>query len=85
MPILTHTVEKKTKSGFQVLEVSAEINSKEDAETLGYDAFKVFLYVDGKLIADISSVLSKTDALMAIVDSIDWAEKLSNYNSDRPC
>lgn len=58
----------------QELVIWAEANSKYEAMELSYDDFKADLYIDGIYIADISYVLSKSDALTVLIDTEDWAK-----------
>lgn len=58
----------------QELVIWAQANSKQEAEELSYDDFKMDLYIDGKYIADISYVLAKTNAFDTLIESEDWAK-----------
>lgn len=58
----------------QELVIWAQANSKQEAEELNYDDFKMDLYIDGKYIADISYVLAKTNAFDTLIESEDWAK-----------
>lgn len=64
------------EKGGKVLQIITinHIKTKEDAEELNYDDFDSMLYVAGIKIGDISPVLAKSPAWMAIIDDIDWVE-----------
>lgn len=65
---------EKMKSGkLLMLElVSREVKSLDDANELGYDDFDCNLYINNKLIADISPVLAKSEAWETMVDEVNW-------------
>lgn len=66
----------------QVIEVVADVNSEEEAATLGYEDFQINLYINHKYIGDISHVLAKTDAMVALIDETDWLEMYCNQVAD---
>ena len=77
---LSETFEKSIKLPdgtiqHQVLVISAEANNREEAAALGYDDFKMDLFINGKFIADISPVIGKTEGFEKIVDETQWEEK----------
>lgn len=74
MAKLTHTFEKVDKKThqLQVLEISAIANSRDEAENLNYNDFKIDLFINHKHIADIGPVLATTDVYKDLVISIDW-------------
>lgn len=80
MAKIEQTFEKtcKAKDGsfqHQVLVISAEANSREEAAELSYDDFRMDLYINGTFIADISHVIGKTEGFEKIVDETDWEQK----------
>lgn len=62
----------------QVLILSAEANSRREAEELSYEDFKLELFINGKFIADISPVLAQTGVFNDLIDRQKWEEKYSN-------
>lgn len=62
----------------QTLILSAEANSRREAEELNYEDFKLELFVNGKFIADISAVLAQTGVYNDLIDRQKWEEKFSN-------
>lgn len=64
-------VNKKTHQ-LQVLEITATVNSLEEAMNLGYNDFEINLFINHKFIADISPVLDQTGIYNDLIDSIDW-------------
>jgi hypothetical protein len=80
--------EKTTKDGegkfqHQELIISAEANSREEAENLSYNDFRFDLFINGKFIADISHVLAKTNVFEDLIDGEDWAKEYCDKNAER--
>lgn len=71
---LVKTFEKYRKHQLQVMEVSCEVNSKEDIGDLSYEDYKVDLFINHKYVADISYVLDAAGLFTDLVDGIDWNE-----------
>lgn len=67
----------------QELVIWAQANSKQEAKELGYDDFKMDLYIDGKYIADISYVLGKTNAYEQLIESEDWAKIYADHKEEQ--
>ena len=67
----------------QVLEIVAHADNREDAKELGYDEYECNLYINGKLIADISAVLDGAGLLVGLIDSVDWEEIYADNYYDR--
>lgn len=75
------TVRNKNKQvEHQVLILSAEVDNRRAAEELGYEDFKLDLFINGKFIADISPVLAQTGVFNDLIDSEKWEEKYSASN-----
>lgn len=78
---LIKVYEKFRKHQHQVIEVTCEVNSKEDIGDLSYEDYKVDLFINHKFVADISYVLDDAGLFTDLVDKIDWlelyAEKMS--------
>lgn len=71
---LTKTFEKYRQNQLQVMEVTCEVNSKDDIGYLSYQDYQVNLFINHKLIGDISHVLDNAGLFTDLVDSIDWHE-----------
>lgn len=70
---LSYAFERLTKGQLQVLElVSREVKTLDDANELGYDDFEALLYINKKLVADISSLLAKSEAWEVMIDEVNW-------------
>lgn len=74
---LLKSYEKKSRlGGYQeIIITSKEVNSRKEAEELGYDDFTADLHLDGKYIADISPVLAKSPGFAAMIDETDWEQE----------
>lgn len=71
---LTKTFERLRNGQNQVIEVVCRVNSSDDIDDMSYDDFQANLYINGKLIGDISPVLDNAGLFTDMVDSIDWHE-----------
>lgn len=81
---LSVALEKLTSGKLQILElVSREVKSLDEANELGYDDFICNLYINGKLIADISPVLAKSEAWETMVDEVNWGELYAEAEIDK--
>lgn len=70
---ITKTFEKLTRNNeLQVLEISATVNSHDEAAELGYQDFEVNLFINHKFITDLSPVLDQTPVFTDMIDSVDW-------------
>lgn len=58
----------------QELHVSCNVDSLEDIDNLPYDDYDVVLYISGRKIADIGTLLDKADLFMKLIDDINWKE-----------
>lgn len=67
----------------QELVIWAQANSKQEAEELSCDDFKMDLYIDGKYIADISYVLGKTNAYEELIDHEDWGKLYADAKEEQ--
>ena len=56
----------------QELIISANANSREEAATLGYDDFKIDLFINGKHVSDLTPLLAKTKIFERLIDGEDW-------------
>ncbi len=73
MAKITKTFEKLTRNHeLQVLEISATVNSHDEAAELGYQDFEVNLFINHKFITDLSPVLDQTPVFTDMIDSVDW-------------
>lgn len=77
---LTKTFERLSNGQLQVIELSCNINKRNDIDELGYDDFVANLFIAGKLIADISPVLSNVGCFTEMVDSVDWHQLYIEMN-----
>lgn len=71
---LIKTFEKYRKHQLQVMEVTCEVNSKEDIDDLGYEDYQVNLFINHKFVADISNVLDAAGLFTDLIDEINWHE-----------
>lgn len=69
----SHVIEIKT---------NIEVLSKEEAGDLNYDNFDANLIINGKFVADISKLLSRSDAFVGMIDETDWAEMWAEAMDD---
>jgi hypothetical protein len=67
---LTHTEEKLVNGYNQIMTVVMKCKKVDD---FGYDDVQIYISYRGHTM-EVSGVLSKTQALEAIVDDIDWRE-----------
>lgn len=80
---LSTGLEKYTNGTIQFLElVSKEVASLDEANELGYDDFKCNLYINGKLIADISPVLAKSEAWETMIEEVNWGGLYAEASND---
>lgn len=66
--------EKFRNNQLQVIELSCEVKNRKQIDEMSYDDFKADLYINHKLIADISHVLSNAGVFTEMVDVQDWEE-----------
>lgn len=71
---LIKSFEKYRSHQLQVMEVTCEVNSKDDIGDLSYQDYQVNLFINHKFIVDISHVLDNAGLFTDLVDSIDWHE-----------
>lgn len=71
---LIKTFEKYRKHQLQVMEVTCEVNSKEDIGDLSYEDYQVNLFINHKFVADISNVLDAAGLFTDLIDEINWHE-----------
>lgn len=84
MPRLTHIYEKAIRKGktIQQQELHITANTDDDGKFDVYNEVEANLFIDGKLIADISHLLDKANKFIEIVDSINWEEIAADVKID---
>lgn len=73
---ISQTFEKavRTKTGIQQQELVVTATTDNQGDFESYDDVEANLFIDGKLIGDISHLLSKAGVFQNLVDSINWNE-----------
>ena len=71
---LAKSFERLRNKQNQVIELSCEVNSRNDIDEIPYDEFTANLFINGKLIGDISPVLDNAGVFTEMVDDVDWFE-----------
>ena len=56
------------------LEVTCNVNKKQDIDDLPLDEFRVHLYIDNEYKGDISGVLQEAGLLEGLIEGINWPE-----------
>lgn len=80
MAKISKTYEKLTRNHqFQVIELVADISNRDEAGEITVNNVEAHLYINHKYIADISPVLSTTQAFEDMVDDINWDELYCNH------
>lgn len=79
---LVKTFEKFRNHQLQVIELSCEVNRKSDLDDLPYEDFKANLFINHKLVAEISNVLDAADVFVKMIDDIDWFELWNEQYGD---
>lgn len=84
---LSNSVEKtiRNKQGaieHQELRISATANSKDEAEDLTYEDFKLELIINGTTSYDLSLLLSKAGLFQDMVDDKDWSKEYAECVQD---
>lgn len=87
MPKVTVCYESFRDHQLQVIEVSANINSREDARNLNYTDVEINLSINHKRVAEISYLMDKVDtpnsnALIDMVDAIDWEKEFVSQTEE---
>lgn len=71
---LIKSFEKYRQHQLQVMEVTCEVNSKDDIDDLSYQDYQVNLFINRRFVSDISYVLDDAGLFTEMVDKIDWHE-----------
>lgn len=71
---LIKTFEKYRQHQLQVMEVTCEVNSKDDIDDLSYQDYQVNLFINRRFVSDISYVLDDAGLFTGMIDAIDWHE-----------
>lgn len=65
----------------QRIDFTCNVTQPADVDDLGYNDFSALLFINDKLITDISPVLGSIEQFKDIIDSIPWKEVATDFFS----